>query len=62
MGNYTQRLIALGKPEAALPWARKVFQRRTALYGPDHGATLTARGRLLIDAQLPPCTSHPGDP
>lgn len=48
ISNYTMRLISVGKPEAALPWARKALERRTALYGPGSSVTLTARSRLLM--------------
>ena len=46
--NYVQRLVRVGDPQAALSWARKVLERRIALYGPENGATFNARSSLLL--------------
>ena len=47
MINYAELLVRSGDPQSALPWARKVLERRLELYGPEHGATLSARSILL---------------
>lgn len=57
MATYVQRLLRLRNPESAVPWARKVLERRTALYGADNDATLLARCYLmetLCDLSMPP--------